>query len=159
MIKKDEIALEVATPAGTYFGKFPASAKVSIVIDAIVRAEKLDAGKKYELFMGEERIAPDRALSSFNLGDHALLRLVPARGHDEIILHVATPAGAFQGIFPNATTVKQVIAEIVRSKKLDAGDRLELFHDDRPLDPQHTLASYHLGDEARLTLLATGSGV
>lgn len=83
-------------------------------------------------------------------------------GHDrdhEITLHVSTPAGAFHGAFPKTTKVAEVIAVIVEEKGLDAGDDLKLYHGDMELAPERPLASYDLGCEARLALLATGSGV
>ena len=159
MSQKDEITLEVSTPAGTYHGVFPKSAKVADVIDTIVKADELDAGKAYGLLDGDELLTPESSLADFQLGDQALLRLVPLRGHDEIILHVSTPAGVFHGSFPRKAKVAEVIAAIVEAKSLDARERLQLYHNDKPLASECTLASFELGDEAYLTLLATGDGV
>lgn len=160
MIQNDEITLDVATPAGTYSGAFPQNTKVDAVIAAIVKAKALDAGKKYQLFNGDEQLPPQYPLVSFHLGDHASLRLFTARGHgDEIILHVSTPAGAFHRTFLQTASVAEVIAHVAKAKELDTSENFKLYHEDDPLAPERTLASYQFGDEASLTLLATGSGV
>jgi hypothetical protein len=78
---------------------------------------------------------------------------------DEIILNVSTPAGPFHGAFPKTTKVSAVIAAIVEALGLDAGEDLKLMNGDEQLAPERPLVSYHFGDEATLTLLATGSGV
>lgn len=79
--------------------------------------------------------------------------------NDEITLHVSTPAGAFHGAFSKTTKVSAVIAAIVEAKELDAGEDLKLLNGDEQLAPERPLVSYRLGDEASLSLLATGSGV
>ena len=78
---------------------------------------------------------------------------------DEIELHVSTPAGAFHGAFRKTTKVAEVINVIVNAKGLDPSEQLQLYKGDELLAPDRTLVSYHLGEEANLTLLATGSGV
>jgi hypothetical protein len=78
---------------------------------------------------------------------------------DEILLHVSTPAGPFNGAFPKTTKVSAVIAAIVQAKGLDAGESLRLMHGDQEMAPDRPLVSFHLGNEATLVLLATGSGV
>lgn len=79
--------------------------------------------------------------------------------NDDITLHVSTPAGPFHGAFPKTTKVAEVIAAIVEAKGLDASEDLRLFNGDEQLAPERPLISYHLGQEATLSLLATGSGV
>jgi len=81
-------------------------------------------------------------------------------GHnDDITLHVSTPAGPFHGAFPKTTKVSAVIAAIVAAKGLDAGESLRLMNGDEEMAPERPLVSFHLGTEATLVLLATGSGV
>ena len=78
---------------------------------------------------------------------------------DDITLHVSTPAGPFSGTFAKTTKVSEVITAIVEAKELDASDDLKLFNGDEQLAPERPLVSYHLGSEATLSLLASGSGV
>lgn len=78
---------------------------------------------------------------------------------DEIVLHVSTPAGAFDGAFPKTTKVADVVATIVKAKGLAAGEAFKLYHGEEELAPERPLVSYHLGTEVKLRLLATGSGV
>jgi hypothetical protein len=82
-----------------------------------------------------------------------------AKNDNEIELHVSTPAGAFHGAFRKTTKIAEVISVIVKEKGLDPTEQLQLYKGDELLAPERTLVSYHLGDEAHLSLLATGSGV
>ena len=79
---------------------------------------------------------------------------------DEITLVVATPNGVFRGTFEKTTKVEEVIAAIVKDRKLAAGDAFELFYGEIPLVPvQRPLVSFGLSGTVKLTLVATGSGV
>ena len=113
-----------------------------------------------QLFNGDEQLPPQYPLVSFHLGDQASPRLLAAREHGaEIILHVSTPAGAFHGTFLQTASIAEVITHVAKAKALDTSENSKLYHGDTVLTSERTLASYQLGDEASLTLLATGSGV
>lgn len=75
----DDITLHVSTPAGAFSGTFSQTTKVSAVIAAIVDAKELEASEEFKLFDGEEQLAPERTLVSYQLGDEATLSLL-ARG-------------------------------------------------------------------------------
>lgn len=78
----------------------------------------------------------------------------------EIFLDIATPKGAFRGIFTETATVAAVIAKVVDEKKLDPKDTFELFHGETQLQPtSRTLESFGLKHKAKLELVAQGSGV
>lgn len=104
--------------------------------------------------------APDTAIGTLTeLGNCSItFELVPEQG-DRIVLHVSTPYGPFNGAFRKETRVEEVIRFIIEEKGLGAGDDFKLYHDQQELEPASPLSAYALGDEASLTLLATGSGV
>jgi len=77
----------------------------------------------------------------------------------DIELHISTPAGPFHGTFLKTAKVSAVIAAVVEAKGLDESDSFQLQHDKQTLEPDRTLVSYHLGEKARLRLLARGTGV
>lgn len=76
MTQNHEITLHVSTPAGAFHGAFPKTIKVSAVIAAIVEAKELDASEELKLFNGDEQLAPERTLVSYNLGDEVSLNLL-----------------------------------------------------------------------------------
>jgi hypothetical protein len=76
MPQPDEITLHVSTPAGPFHGAFPKTTKVSAVIAAIVDAKGLDAGEDLRLMNGDEQLAPERPLVSFQFGSDVTLSLL-----------------------------------------------------------------------------------
>lgn len=72
----DDITLNVSTPAGGFSGTFSKTTKVSAVIAAIVAAKELDASDELKLFNGDEQLAPERPLVSYQLGSEATLSLL-----------------------------------------------------------------------------------
>jgi myo-inositol catabolism protein IolC len=78
----------------------------------------------------------------------------------EILLEIATPKGMFTGVFHENTTIAAVIDLVVEKKELNRKDSFELVHGDTVLQPTNrTLASFGLKHNAKLELVATGSGV
>ena len=83
----------------------------------------------------------------------------PGHGHDEVTLIVATPNGPWKGVFKKSATVAEVIKQIVNDKRLE-DEQFQLVRDGKPLEPtSHTLGSFGLEGEVKLSLVATGSGV
>jgi multidrug resistance efflux pump len=79
---------------------------------------------------------------------------------DEILLDIATPRGAFRGVFRDSARVATVIEVVVDKKGLDRKDTYELWHDGTQLQAtDRTLESFGLRRKAYLELVATGSGV
>ena len=83
----------------------------------------------------------------------------PATDKD-IELLIATPKGPFDGTFPKTTKVSEVILAVRTKLGLPADASFELWYGTTRLEPEErTLVSFHLPDPAKLTLVATGSGV
>jgi hypothetical protein len=78
---KHEITLTVGTPKGSFTAAFPKTAKVQDVIDTAIQKMQLQGGADaFEVFHGEERLAPTtRTLESFHLKDGDKL-LIAATG-------------------------------------------------------------------------------
>jgi hypothetical protein len=92
--------------------------------------------------------------------DEALEEVREALKPHEIFLEVATPKGAFEGVFNENAKVSSVIEIIVDKKGLDKKDTFELVHGEQVLQPtDRTLESFGLKRKAKLELVATGSGV
>jgi hypothetical protein len=74
---KDEIQLEIATPNGLFIGAFPKTAKVSEVIEVVVREKHLQSGDAFELIYNGNSLQPvQRPLVSFGLDGVVKLELV-----------------------------------------------------------------------------------
>lgn len=81
-------------------------------------------------------------------------------GKISIELHIATPKGPFTEKFLKTTTIAEVIAEVRNKLGLPSDASFELWFGDKRLEPEvRPLESFHLPDPAKLTLVATGSGV
>lgn len=81
-------------------------------------------------------------------------------GKITIELHIATPKGPFVGEFRKTATITEVIAEVRTKLGLPDDASFELWFGDKRLEPEERpLVSFHLPDPAKLTLVATGSGV
>lgn len=73
---------------------------------------------------------------------------------------VATSNGIFESDYPKTEKIQKVIDDIIADRGLEQGDNFELFFDGEPLKPTtRTLVSFGLDKEAKLQLVATGSGV
>ncbi|RWP30305.1 hypothetical protein [Mesorhizobium sp.] len=83
------------------------------------------------------------------------------KGHDDVVLEIATPSGVFRGSFDKNDKVEKVIKEVVKDRDLAEGDAFELYLGDVHLDPiNRPLVSFGLNKgKYKLTLVATGSGV
>jgi hypothetical protein len=81
--------------------------------------------------------------------------------HNDLIqLDIASPKGVYEGTFRETDKVETVIQAVVAKQQLDAGDQFELVFQEHKLEPvQRTLESFHLPNDAKLELVATGSGV
>jgi len=78
----------------------------------------------------------------------------------ESSLEIATPKGVFTSTFPFTTKLSEIIAAAVAKLGLSGGDVFELVRDGVVLQPlDGSLASLAFGCEAKLELVATGSGV
>lgn len=72
-----EVTLEIATPNGVFTGTFPATTKVSEVIEAVVSEQGLSAGDQFDLVHQGEVLEPtQRPLVSFGLDGTVALELV-----------------------------------------------------------------------------------
>ena len=77
-----------------------------------------------------------------------------------IELQIATPQGPFVGSFDLTTKVSDVIQTVRTKLNLPKDASFELWFGDKRLEPEERpLVSFHLPDPAKLTLVATGSGV
>jgi hypothetical protein len=77
-----------------------------------------------------------------------------------IHLQIATPKGPFVGDFEITTKVSEVIDTVRNKLELPQDASFELWFGDKRLEPEERpLVSFHLPDPAKLTLVATGSGV
>ena len=77
----------------------------------------------------------------------------------KITLKFATPAGFYEGTFAETDTVNEVIAIVVKEKKLVEGDAFELVFDGKVLPGDSKLTELGLEDGAVLDLIASGSAV
>ncbi|MEP1075187.1 hypothetical protein NDI52_07245 [Leptolyngbya sp. PL-A3] len=74
---KDQLRLNIATPAGVYEGTFDKTVKVQEVISTVVQQQGLSSGDSFELVYDGKVLAPvERPLVSFGLSDRAELDLV-----------------------------------------------------------------------------------
>ena|GEM_PF-3070910 len=77
-----------------------------------------------------------------------------------IQLEIATPKGPFKGEFSLTTKVSEVIDTVKNTLELPKDASFELWYGDQRLAPEERpLESFHLPNPAKLTLVATGSGV
>ncbi len=84
----------------------------------------------------------------------------PDSERDDIRVEIATPRGMYVGAFSKNTKIAEVIAVVVKEKKLDGGDSYELVFDGKVLQPtERPLVSFHLPNPAKLNLVAIGTGV
>ncbi len=92
-------------------------------------------------------------------------RTACSRGQSEMVtdlkitLKIATPAGLFEGTFDANAKVHDVIAVVVKEKRLPEGDKYELARDGESLDFDKTLSSLDIKDGTVLDLIASGSAV
>ncbi|MXV79777.1 MAG: hypothetical protein F4X58_12650 [Chloroflexi bacterium] len=77
----------------------------------------------------------------------------------KITLKIATPAGPFEGTFDAETKVHDVIAFVVKEKRLAKEDEYELARDGESLDPDKALSTLDIKDGDVLDLVASGSAV
>lgn len=79
---------------------------------------------------------------------------------DDIQLEFSTPQGTYTAVFDKNTSVHDVIQQVRTALQLPADAAFELWFGDKRLEPEtRPLNSFHLPNPAKVTLLATGSGV
>lgn len=70
------LTVQIGTPNGRLTATFPKTTKVSDVIVFVIREKGLEGGSDaFELFFGEQALAPDRPLISFGIKDGDTLLL------------------------------------------------------------------------------------
>jgi hypothetical protein len=77
-------------------------------------------------------------------------------------IKVQSTRGTKEFSFDKETKVETVIADAVKAFGFASGDKFELMlasDPTKPLEPQRTLASYHITDGTVLILTAVGGGV
>jgi hypothetical protein len=80
--------------------------------------------------------------------------------NDNIQLEFAAPQGTYSAAFDKNTKVEDVIQQVRTALSLPADAAFELWFGKTRLEPEaRPLVSFHLPNPAKVTLLATGSGV
>ncbi len=73
---KDDITVHVSTPAGAFRGAFPKTTKIADVIQEVVKAKGLDPNDDLKLYSGDQLLALERPLVSFQFGAEVKLSLL-----------------------------------------------------------------------------------